>query len=268
MNREKNNKLINLVAKEISSLIPDCCGVTLGGSRSHDFEDDISDVEMYFYTHEGAPSEESITDCLNSLNAKHKRSNSFLWNNKRPWGPHSFFVIDGLYFEIGYRNIDETKNRIIKYQNGKVSPQQDCHDLGLGYMISGLAASVVAEKPLILCNDELFELKAIAKEFSDVLMRKLKREYFDTAENLLNNKLLSAVNRCDIFFYEVISGRIMRGLIIMAFAVAHEHFPGDKWNENLLNELNWNKKEMFINLLKKMYTCYMFILNQNSYYSF
>lgn len=246
----KDKKLIDIVAKEISDLIPDCCGVTLGGSRSHGFEDNNSDVEMYFYSHTGAPSEESITKCLNNLNAKHKRTKSFLWNNRRPWGPHSFFVIDGLYFEIGYRNIDEIKDRIVTYLNGKVAPEKDCHDLGLGYMTSGLASSVVAEKPLIRFNDELYELKRIAESFPDKLSKKLKKEYFDTAKLLIEGKLLTAAERQDMFFYEAISGRVMRCLIIMAFAISKEHFPGDKWNELLLNNLRWNNKDQFIKLLK------------------
>ena len=251
MKKEKTDALINTVAKEISNLIPNCCGVTLGGSRDYGFEDNNSDVEMYFYSHHGAPSVDSITKCLNKLNAKHKRTNSFLWNNKRPWGPHSFFVIDGVYFEIGYRNIDEIRERIMRYLNGKVAPEKDCHDLGFGYMTSGLAASVIAEKPLILCNDELYELKKIAESFPEKLMEKLKIEYFNTAKSLIEGKLLAAAERCDIFLYEAISGRIMRCLIIMAFAISKKHFPGDKWNEQLLNKLDWQNKTQFIELLKK-----------------
>ena len=46
-----NNNIIMAIAEEISALIPDCCGVTLGGSRMNGLEDEKSDVEMYFYTH-------------------------------------------------------------------------------------------------------------------------------------------------------------------------------------------------------------------------
>ena len=242
---------ITLIAKKISDLMPDCCGVTLGGSRCHDLEDEHSDVEMYFYTHNGAPSVEEITDCLMKLNAKHKRCDSFLWNNKKPWGPHSFFVIDDLYFEIGYRNIDEIRERIIDYINGNVEPQHDCHDLGLGYMPSGLASSVVHEKKLIKCNDELNELKSIAASFPDNLFAALQKEYFDTAASLIDGKLIAAANRNDAFFYEVISERITRCLMVMAFALGKEHFPGDKWNEKLLLRTPWSNSVEFLKLLKE-----------------
>lgn len=254
MNSKKINELILTVANEISNLIPDCCGVTLGGSRMNNLEDRSSDVEMYFYTHEGPPSIASITECLTRLNATHKRTNSFLWENKMPWGPHSFFVLDNLYFEIGYRNIDDIKKRILFYEKGNVEPIQDCHDLGLGYMPSGLAASVATEKLLIKETEELLELKKIANNFPLSLVENLKNEYFETAKSLIKGKLLSAVEREDIFLYESISGRIVRCLMVMAFALGKNHFPGDKWNEKLLLKTNWTYKEKFIQLLKKHFS--------------
>lgn len=246
-----DNEKIRLIAEEISKLIPDCCGVTLGGSRCHELEDGHSDVEMYFYSHSGAPSVESLDNCLTALDAKHKRCDSFLWNNDRPWGPHSFFVLDGLYFEIGYRNIDEIRERVTDYISGNVEPQHDCHDLGLGYMPSGLASSVVHEKQIIKCNEELTDLKRIASSFPPELFDCLKREYFDTAESLINGKLISAANRNDIFFYQIMSERIIRSLMVMAFALGREHFPGDKWNEQLLLRTDWAKSKEFLALLKR-----------------
>ena len=186
----KDERLINLVSEKISDLMPSFCGVTLGGSRCHNLEDSHSDVEMYFYTHDGAPSAEKITECLMNLNAKHKRCDSFLWENKKPWGPHSFFVIDDLYFEIGYRNIDEIKERVINYLNGNVAPQNDCHDLVLGYMPSGLASSVVHEKELFKCNDELHQLKELSSSFSPELFEALKNEYLDGYINIIMDYII------------------------------------------------------------------------------
>lgn len=250
MRNEKNKKIIIAIAEEISNLIPDCCGVTLGGSSCHDLDDEHSDVEMYFYTHKGAPSVESINECLSKFNAKNKRTETFLWENDMPWGSHSFFVIDDLYFEIGYRNIENISKRIIDYEAGHVESIQDCHDLGLGYMPSGLAASVAAEKILIKETGELHELKKIAASFPKSLMDDLKKEYFETAKSLIDGKLLSAVERTDIFLYESISSRIIRCLMVMAFALGNEHFPGDKWNEQLLLKSKWIHKEEFLKLLK------------------
>ncbi len=246
----KQNEIILSVAEAISEIVPQCCGVTLGGSRAYGFEDDLSDVEMYFYSNEGIPSLSEITRCLKQKNALHKRCNEFLWNEE-PWGPHSFFVIDNLYFEIGYRNVNTTFERICRYQNGEVAPLQDCHDLGLGYLLSGLVASVVSEKELILCGDEISRLKQQAMSFSSELLNALKVEYLDTAKSLLYGKLLSAAQRADIFFYDVIAGRITRSLIIMAFAKSNKHFPGDKWNERLLLSSTWGDAASFIDNLRR-----------------
>lgn len=251
MKDNENTRLIKKIAEDISNLIPDCCGVTLGGSKCHNLDDENSDVEMYFYTHKGAPLVEKLTECLSKFNAQHKRTETFLWDNDMPWGPHSFFVIDGLYFEIGYRNIDDIKKRIIDYESGNVAPIQDCHDLGLGYMPSGLAASVADEKILIKETEELCELKNIASSFNKNLMKALEKEYFETAKSLIEGKLLSAAERADIFLYISISSRVIRCLMIMAFALGHKHFPGDKWNETLLLETNWAHKEEFLRLLKE-----------------
>lgn len=252
----KNEKIILTIAREISSLIPDCCGVTLGGSRMNNLEDENSDVEMYFYTHKGAPLEEDISKILSKFNAQHKRTDTFLWKNEMPWGPHSFFVINDLYFEIGYRNIDEIKSRIINYKNGNVAPINDCHDLGLGYMPSGLAASVASEKILLKETKELLELKRIATNFPERLITCLKTEYFETARELIDGKLLSAAKRADVFLYESISGRVVRCLMVMAFALGKKHFPGDKWNELLLLKTDWKNKRTFIDLLKEHFLFY------------
>ena len=69
-----NNNIIMAIAEEISALIPDCCGVTLGGSRMNGLEDEKSDVEMYFYTHQGAPSVDSITSSLTLIPVEYNNS--------------------------------------------------------------------------------------------------------------------------------------------------------------------------------------------------
>lgn len=245
-----NSLLINKVAESLSSMIKGCCGVTVGGSRMHNLEDDRSDVEMYFYSLDYQPNLSDIERCLLLLNAKHKRSSSFLWNNN-PWGPHSFFVIDDVYFEVGYRTILESQNKLKEYLfNGSVMPMPDCHDLGLGYMLSGFASSVVHEKPLLL-GKELVELKRLAALFPDILKQNIMKEYFDTAQDLYHGKLLVASQRKDIAFYDTLVNRIMRALFIVAFAISEEHFPGDKWNEVLLLRTAWKKAPCFIELFKE-----------------
>lgn len=242
---------IQLVKEEISNIIPNLIGVTLGGSRMHDLNDMNSDVEMYFYYDDKMPSEESITNTLEKMNARHKRSDSFLWANNEPWGPHSFFLLDDLYFEIGYRKYSNILNKIENYLNGDVEPKKDCHDLGIGYMMSGLASSVSHEKILKVNDNILYDLKNKAKEFPETLYLRLVEEYLNTALYLYENKLLSAANREDIYFFESLSNRIVRSLMVIAFANGKEHFPGDKWNEQLLLKSDWKYKEDFLKCLKE-----------------
>lgn len=235
---------INTVAELISKIIPEFCGVTLGGSSSHGLNDSCSDVEMYFYSLNGIPTEKNIERSLLSIGATHKRCSSFLWN-KSPWGPHSFFVYNGIYFEIGYRIVSDIECRINDYQNGSVSPLKDCNDLGLGYMPSGLANSVSNEKIIIEKDTCLTKMRNKAKHFPKSLLTIIEQEYIQTAQYLFEHKLNVAVERLDISFYQCLSARIVRCLYIYAFALNSVHFPGDKWNEQLLLETKWDKAPAF-----------------------
>jgi|GEM_PF-5360511 len=247
------------VAKIVSAIVPDFVCATLGGSRSHFLDDAVSDVEMYFYSRSGIPTIDQIGLVLENAGAIHRRSPSFLWNEE-PWGPHSFFEIDGLYFEIGYRIVGDVENKIKDYLSGNtVEPQKDCHDLGLGYLFSGLTASVQAEKIVICSDDSFFRLKDLANEFPNSLMDALINEYLNTAEKLIRGKLLVAAQRQDAFFYNVLSTRVIRCLMIMAFSVSKTHFPGDKWNEILLLHTKWDNANRLLQLLNshmKMDTSY------------
>lgn len=245
----KANEVIYKVAKRLSQVVPACCAVTLGGSRAHELEDSISDVEMYFYSLSGVPEINELNDCLASLEAEHKRTNEFFWNQE-PWGPHSFFVVEGLYFEVGYRIIGNIYQKLQTYQDGKVEPLPDCHDLGQGYMLSGLAASVASEKIIIDYNGEIKKLKEFSKTFSPVLKNALKAEYMETAKSLLHGKLFNAAIRKDVFSYEAIAARISRALFVMAFALSEEHFPGDKWNEDLLMRGAWGHAKTFLGYMR------------------
>lgn len=247
--RINNQDEILQVAKLISAIVPNFSCVTLGGSRSHFLDDDVSDVEMYFYSETGIPSIDNINRVLENAGAVHRRSSSFLWDEE-PWGPHSFFEIYGLYFEIGYRVLKKTKNKLEDYLSGKmVEPQKDCHDLGLGYLFSGLAASVQAEKIILLNGKGFLELQNLVNQFSDTLKASLRTEYLDTAESLIKGKLYVAAQRQDMFFYNVLSTRVIRCLMIMAFSVTCTHFPGDKWNEVLLLHTRWSESKRVLQLL-------------------
>lgn len=247
--RINNQRDIESVARLISSIVPDFVCATLGGSRSHFLDDSVSDVEMYFYSKSGIPTLDDIDRVLASAGAIHRRSSSFLWDEK-PWGPHSFFEINGLYFEIGYRVISDIRGKISKYLSGEtVEPQKDCHDLGLGYLFSGLVASIQSEKVVICTDDSFFQLQLLANEFPVSLKQSLQKEYMETAGKLINGKLMVAAQRQDVFFYNVLSTRVIRCLMIMAFSISNTHFPGDKWNATLLLHTRWENANKFLFLL-------------------
>lgn len=249
---ERTDDILVYVASQIAKVVPDFCGVTLGGSRSHDLEDSISDAEMYFYSTTGIPTENDLEKVMEELEASHKRSDSFLWN-EQPWGPYSFFVYKGIYFEVGYRIVDEVIEKIEKYHSGEVKPRSDCNDLGLGYMLASFSASVVAEKKLYQCGELIDEIKRQAALFDDDLFNVIKVEYFDVAKSFLNGKLLVAAKRADYLFYDIIASRIVRSLFVMAFAIGRVHFPGDKWNEHLLKNIDWEQKDEFLRLIREHY---------------
>lgn len=142
------DSVASAVRKVVDALdwtIPEYSGCTLGGSRAYDLADDESDVEMYFYSLAEPPTLDQVSTSLRGIGAVNRRSNSFLWD-EFPWGTHSFFVVDGIYFEVGYRNVYRVGARLLSYLDGGVQTERDFHDLGLGYMPSGLAASVQSEK--------------------------------------------------------------------------------------------------------------------------
>jgi hypothetical protein len=224
-------------------------GCTLGGSRAYLVDDDESDVEMYFYSLAEPPTLDSINGCMHRLGATHRRSTEFLWD-QAPWGPHSFFEIEGLYFEIGYRNVYRTGARLLAYLKGSVQPERDCHDLGLGYMPGSLAASVHAERTIDVRDDEIAKLKQLVMMFPHHLRAALTAEYLDTARSLLEGKVKLAAKRGDVFAYDALAARVVRGMMVMAFALSSTHFPGDKWNEALLRRSDWRDVDEFLSLLR------------------
>lgn len=237
------------VLEAIRAVLPGYEGCTLGGSRAQRLDDDESDVEMYFYTSEGPPQLDELTEVLLSVGATHRRSSEFLWD-KPPWGPHSFFMFKGMYWEVGYRNLEYTEQRVKSYLDGNVAPEPDCHDLGQGYLPSGLAASIVAEYTLEDCSGAIERLKSYAGEFPERLRRALLREYLDTARYLVEHKLESAVARSDYLYFQVIEARVVRCLVVSAFALDSKHYPGDKWNEQILMRSGWKPAREFLRHLR------------------
>jgi hypothetical protein len=241
--------ILQSVAQAISPVVPMYSGCTLGGSRAYQVDDGESDVEMYFYSLAEPPTLDCVNDCMHQLGAAHRRSPDFMWD-RPPWGPHSFFELDGLYFEVGYRNVYDMSSRLLAYLKGSVQPERDCHDLGLGYMPGGLAASVHAERVIDARGDEIAKLKQLVARFPHHLRAALEAEYLDTARSLLDGKVSLAAKRGDVFAYDALAARVVRAMMVMAFALSSTHFPGDKWNEALLRRSSWRNVDKFLALLR------------------
>jgi Domain of unknown function (DUF4037) len=250
MNTSLVDSTIQKVVDVLAQVIPQYSGCTLGGSRAYDLADDESDVEMYFYSLAEPPTVDRVSASLRDIGAVRRRSDSFLWN-KPPWGTHSFFVVDGIYFEVGYRNVYRVGTRLLAYMGGAVQTERDLHDLGLGYMPSGLAASVQSEKVIASLDDEITKLKRMTESFPDRLHQAIRSEYLDTARNLMQGKLAVASRRGDRFFYDAVAARVVRSMMVAAFAASGSHFPGDKWNEILLRRTNWKYADEFLMVLRQ-----------------
>lgn len=80
MDNIANKDEINTIANLIFLIVPEACAVTLGGSRALGVDDELSDVEMYFYSTSCPPSLDKVTEALYSINCHHMRSPEFLWN--------------------------------------------------------------------------------------------------------------------------------------------------------------------------------------------
>jgi hypothetical protein len=247
--RVRHASIIRSVAQALATVVPMYSGCTLGGSRAYQVDDDESDVEMYFYSLAEPPSLDCINDCMRELGAIHRRSPEFIWD-RQPWGPHSFFEVDGLYFEVGYRNVYDIGSRLVAYLKGSVQPERDCHDLGLGYMPGSLAASVRAEQVVDSRDGEITKLKQLVAMFPRDLRLALKGEYLETARSLLESKLRVVALRGDFLAYDAIASRVVRAMMVMAFTLSATHFPGDKWNEALLGRSEWRYAQEFLALLR------------------
>lgn len=245
--------LIKLIINSFCSKLDNIDCITLGGSRALNKGDSLSDTEMYFYFDGEIPNIDQLNSILYPLGAKHKRSKEFLWCEK-PWGAHSFFILGNEYFEIGFRTIQDIKMKVRNYFEGDVVAHKDCNDLCLGYLYGGLVYSIKYEKILFNVSDEIYKLKNVVNRFTDELLDNLIKEYYESSKDLIYGKLLNAAKRQDIIFYSALSSKIIRFLIILAFAINNEHFPGDKWNETLLGRLGWSSYEKFIFLIKEQFS--------------
>lgn len=212
--------------------------IVVGGSVARRLADNKSDIEMYVYTHNQLPSEVNVKEIIDNLGAVMTRSSDLIWQHKI-WGPHTFFAIDGINFELGYRILPKIKAKIKKYLVGEdiYSHHTKEADTPFGHYTSGIAFCV--KSSVILYEDESKKLSTLKKEleeFPKELKRKIFDYYFNEAYKMLSVKLRSSSYRNDDLAYNAQLASIIRSMNICLFTLNSTHFPGDKWNFDFINQ--------------------------------
>jgi len=236
-NRESFRASINKVTLEYSKL-DDILGIVVGGSVARGLADNGSDIEMYVYCNTQIPSEGNVEKLMNNLGSRMTRSSDLIWQHEI-WGPHTFFAIDDVYFELGYRVFPRVESKVRKYLKGEdiYSHHTKEADTPFGHYTSGIASCIVSSK--ILCEDESEELSSFKKELEEFprdLKRRLINSYFNEADKMLHVKLRSSSHRNDDLAFNAQLASIIRSLNICLFALNDTHFPGDKWNFNIIKQ--------------------------------
>lgn len=213
-------------------------GFVIGGSVARGFADEDSDLEAYVY-HDGAvPPVAVIERIVKHVGAHPTRSVNLHWTHPA-WGTHSFFGTETLLVELGYRNVDETRQRIEAYLDGSISVRDGIHDVAFGWYPSGLAACLAECHPLYDPRGNLNELKVLAQQFPARLRDSLLEYHVNEAEGILAQKLVHAHKRGDVFHFQAALARVVRSCVVGIFTVNNVHFPGDKWNRRYLESMHY-----------------------------
>ena len=212
--------------------LDDVLGIVLGGSVARGFADDSSDVEIYVYAHKRIPSSEEVRTIMKNLNSQMTRSSDMIWNHE-VWGPHTFFALEDVKFELGYRIFPEIKERINRYLSGEdiLSHHTNESDTPFGHYTSGIASCVLSSA--VLYEDksgDFSDFRSKLQDFPQALQKKLFDHYFNDASIMHKVKLKSSAQRNDDFSFNSQLASIIRSMNIALFALNETHFPGDKWN--------------------------------------
>lgn len=228
------------VAKKISryfSQIENVEAIVIGGSLARGFYDDYSDIEMYVYYRGRMPDENKIRDILNELNSSLTRSQKIFWFHKA-WGHHTFFKVDEIKIELGYRNIEEINNRIDLFLNKFTLPQHGIHDTPFGHYESGVANCILESIILHEKGDWIRKIRRKLKKYPYDLRNSTIKYYFRDANVITKVKINQAVKRNDTLNFNACLARVIRSLNICIFALNKKYYPGDKWNSNYIHKFS------------------------------
>lgn len=239
-NRESFGTSIAKVTLEYKKLT-DILSIVIGGSVARGLADNESDIEMYVYCHTQIPPERKVKKIMDNLRSRMTRSSDLVWQHE-VWGPHTFFAINNVYFELGYRIFPEVESKVREYLAGKdiYSHHTKEADTPFGYYTSGIAFCIASSK--ILYEDESKKLSSFKKrveEFPQELKRKLINHYFNEADKMLHVKLRSSSHRNDDLAFNAQLASIVRSLNVCLFTLNDTHFPGDKWNFDIIKQFRF-----------------------------
>lgn len=230
-------KKFEQTARRVADLyaeLPEVVAVVIGGSLARQYTDLFSDIEMYVYYNYNLPSDIEIKTILNKLDAKLTRSKKLFWHHPA-WGYHTFFASDGIKFELGYRDIQETFARLKNFKSGVILPKHGIHDTPFGHYESGVASCVTECRVLIDKNNQIRQLKEYLADYSHSQIRdETFKYYIEDAKVILSVKTKYAVLRNDDYNFNACVARAIRSLVISLFALNSIYYPGDKWNKRYL----------------------------------
>lgn len=218
--------------------LDDLLSIVVGGSVARGLADNESDLEMYVYCHNQIPSEINVKEIMDNLGSRMTRSSDLIWQHE-VWGPHTFFAIDNVYFELGYRIFPEVELKVRRYLAGEdiYSHHTKEADTPFGHYTSGIAFCIASS--IILYEDKSKKLSSFKKELEEFPLKlkiKLINHYFNEADKMLHVKLRSSSHRNDDMAFNAQLASIVRSLNICLFTINDTYFPGDKWNLDIIKQ--------------------------------
>jgi hypothetical protein len=234
-------------------VLPNVTGIVVGGSLSRGLIDEYADLEIYVYYKGNLPSKQSIRDILGKLDAQLTRSHNPHWFHPA-WGYHTFFQMDGIKIELGYRNLDQIISRMKRFLFGKlVLPKHGIHDVPFGHYESGVASCITECVILYDPNEEIKRLKELVQTYPKDLKQRTLRYYLDDARTITENKIRFAVLRDDTYHFNACVARVVRAVVLCLFALNDTYFPGDKWNQHYISRFSL-KPENYEALINELFT--------------
>ncbi|MFA7252245.1 MAG: DUF4037 domain-containing protein [Candidatus Paceibacterota bacterium] len=240
--KTKNDRMILYnyltVAKKVAKLFSDLqnvVAVVIGGSLARGFYDNYSDIEMYVYYDQKIPTKAEISDILKKLNSKLNRSKKIFWFHKA-WGHHTFFMVDGIKIELGYREIGETQARMESFLNEFSLPKHGIHDTPFGHYESGVANCILECIPLYTKGDWISKIREKIRIYPIKLKKDNLRYYYQDAKTITKIKIKNAIHRNDTLLFNACLAKVIRSMNLCLFALNDVYYPGDKWNHKYISK--------------------------------